>query len=67
MVGGGSTARTVMTTATTASKRVLPPMPKRRVMFVCLLGCSGSCGVRVSKSGISLPRFWYRVQLGAGA
>jgi hypothetical protein len=33
---------------------------------VCLLGWSGSCAVRVSKSGICLPRFRYRVQLGAG-
>lgn len=63
LVGGGpagwsaglSTAQTIMPTACTtaiiASKRMLASMPKRRVMFV-LLGCSGSCGLRVSKSGI---------------
>jgi hypothetical protein len=31
---------------------MLPPIPKRRVMLMCLLGWAGSCGLRVSKSGI---------------
>src|SRR5215208_3173984 len=41
-----------MTTASTTTRRMPSLRPKRWGMLMFLLGWSGSCGVRVSKSGI---------------
>ena len=56
-VGFITTQNVMPPTSTARRRRMLSPKPKRRIMFVGLGDCSGSCDAWVSKSGICFPLF----------